>query len=140
MDFGIHGIFSPNVQISQLLPPYTPALPYLLELELSHLGLRELGDSAIPLQRLTRLDLTHNSLACIPAEIIEITALKSLNVSGNDSLQLEYRDVNILAALPYLQELILGTGDETSRNRWSFQSMRIVLCLSKSLPDLDVLV
>jgi hypothetical protein len=112
----------------------------LLKLQLNKLGPFELGQGTIILQRLVSLDLTDNSFTCIPTAIIKITTLQSLNLSGNDNLQLEYRDENILAELPYLQDLILGIGFETTPDRWSFQSMRIVISLSRAFPDLDIII
>lgn len=129
------------LQLHLLLPPETRALPYLLQLKLSNLKLENiLPGEFSPYQRLTGLDLTDNSFTCIPAAITEISTLRSLTLSGNDSLQLGHGDERIVAALPHLQDLILGTGNQSRHQRWSDVSMRLLVSLTRKFPHLNILI
>jgi hypothetical protein len=61
------------------------------------------------LKGLTNLDLSCTDLTRFPTALSQIITLRSLDLSYNNNLMLQYRDSHSLAAFPHLQRLRLET-------------------------------
>ncbi len=57
--------------------------------------------------QLTRLDLSHNALPCLPPALSTLTSLQELDVRCNLGLKLSDRCVGILEALPCLRHVMV---------------------------------
>lgn len=129
------------LQVENLLPPATTALPYLRLLTLSTSELCNIPVSvASKLKRLVKLDLSCNSFTRLPPALSQITTLEALDLSQNLDLELVKGDANILSTLASLTLLVMEKQDLGKRHHWSAASVREIVCICKMLPQLDMQV
>jgi Leucine-rich repeat (LRR) protein len=128
------------LQVDNLLPPATAALPSLESLALVHMKHQAFPSSvAERLMSLTDLDLSGNSFGRLPAALTRISTLNTLNMSRNDDLQMEKGDSDTLAALPNLRMLLLKKADRQIKS-WSAASLAELIHISTRFPNLVLTV
>lgn len=89
------------------------------------------------MKSLTCLELLICQFARLPAAISQITTLRHLCLFQNEKLQLEADDVDVLAALPHLESLVLEK-DTAASSGWSERSVGILRAISERLPHLRI--
>jgi len=124
------------LQVDDLLPPATAALPSLRDLRMTDMSLRVFPSSvADRLVSLIDLNMRGNNFSRLPVAVTRISTLRALNLSDNDDLQLEESDSDTLAALPNLRLLSLKNTDRQKKS-WSAASSAELICISKRFPTL----
>jgi hypothetical protein len=91
---------------------------------------------AASLKQLTELELCKNSFNRLPSSLSKITNLQRFDLSLNEELHLEHIDVETLAALPHLREVVLRK--EAGVLGWSGRDLDVAYAVSKRLPHLDM--
>lgn len=125
--------------LQTLLPVGTPALGSLVHLGLVQLGLVDLPEDFMQcLHQLKDLDLTSNNFSKLPAALKDVPSLEILSMASNIKLQFQSSDVCLLAALPRLKVLQLGSGGDPIR--WTEKTAEEFLKISKLLPNLELLM
>lgn len=80
-------------------------LPRLQSLDLGYNDISELPDGPY-LDALQSLSLASNALSRVPGALARATALSSLELTGNEPLELHYEDLELFAALKRPQSLV----------------------------------
>ena len=106
------------------------------DLDLSHLGLRELPDAIASLTALQSLNLRRNHLTALPDAIASLTALQSLNLMSNQLTTLP----DAIASLTALQSLNLWDNELTAlpdalASLTALQSLNLSYNRLTALPD-----
>lgn len=131
-----------NMQAGDLLPLASPSLQSLKSLAIMFGDLVDFPDSvASCLQQLTRLDLTGNFFTCIPFALSHITTLVLLYMGGNQELEMQRGDIDMLHPLPDLKVLEVSkrlpenAGDESG---FSQKSIGVLLEIAYAFPSLHL--
>lgn len=119
-----------------VLPPASPTLPYLRRLALATKARHFPASVAGAMKGLTALDLSGNRFRNFPTAVSEITALQSLNLSGNN-LRLGGSDVDTLAVLSHLQRLQFGR-DSSGPADWPSGNIQVLIEIARRFPHLDL--
>ena len=124
------------MQVEQYLPPLTPALPYIQDLQIIATDRVQVFPDSVAggLRSLTSLSLSGNSFARIPTNLTMITTLQKLDLSQNKSLELHIQDLDTLSGLPYLQVLDIRKTDIF----FSQESVEILRTIGERFPALHV--
>jgi len=121
-----------------LLDIHALSLQRLRSLGLVGLKLQSLPNSLTStLKQLTELNLSCNEFIKMPEAISHITALQTIDLSGNGKLRLEQSDADTLASLPHLLSLRLKRED-SNKNGWLNRDLGILLTMAKRLPNLEL--
>ena len=129
-----------TLQAHVCLPQDTPILPQLHTLKVWDADMQHLPLALTSrLQSLVVLDLSQNNFVLIPSAVAQIPTLQELNLSGNKKLGLRRSDVEMLKSLKSLDLLHLDKGYRGGgEGTWSNSCMRVILLISKTIPDLTV--
>ena len=124
------------------MPLSSPSLRGLKSLALMFGDLDEFPDSvASCLQQLTHLNLAGNFFPWIPSALSHITTLVMLYMGGNQELEMQRGDINLLHSLPDLEVLDVSKrlpedgGDESG---FSQKSIGVLLEMAYRFPSLHL--
>ena len=128
------------MQVGGLLPSASPSLRALKSLSLMFGYLDTFPDPvASCLEQLTHLELTCNLFDRIPPALSHITTLVNLYMGGNQDLEMQRSDINLLRSLPDLEVLDVSKrvpedgGDDSG---FSQKSIGVLLEIAYNIPSL----
>jgi hypothetical protein len=119
--------------LESLLHSAGHCLAKLSSLDLYNMELQHFPDAlAENLGQLTALNLARNSFTRVPAAVTKIATLRKLVLCQNYQLQLNSVDVNTLALLPDLEDMVVWLPGEEEKALWEG-------LVGNRLPNLNVL-
>lgn len=129
------------LQVGDLLPSTTPALPTLRILWMHKQGIASFQEStASQLKSLICLYLRENSFTRVPPALALIPRLRFLDMTNNFSLELEKQDLETFKSLPHLSAVELAKNSSMPSKAWTWSncSVKAIMFISKALPDLNI--